>query len=64
MITGESSSDLQQEKYWGTALYGAAAKGEPEIVRFLLSATPIETAEHFGQSECLRILKDGFNNVI
>lgn len=70
-----SSSDLLLEGYWGTALHGAAAKGQAETVRFLLTKgarkdirnnagrTAMETAEYFGQVECASILNDDLKKI-
>lgn len=64
MIPEAYNPDWALEKYWGTALHGAAAKGEMACVEFLLSRgaktdvrngaglTPEQTAEHFEHKEC------------
>lgn len=69
-IPGPCGTEWDQEERWGTALHAAASQGEMDCVRFLLDRgarrdirnaagrTPIETAEHFEQLECVAALKE------
>lgn len=64
VIPEAENPDWGLEKEWGTALHGAAAKGEMACVEFLLSRgarsdirngaglTPEQTAENFEHKEC------------
>lgn len=69
VIPEAGNPDWALNEYWGTALHGAAAKGEMACVEFLLSRgartdirngaglTPEQTAEHFKHKECANALR-------
>lgn len=69
VIPEAGNPDWALGKGWGTALHGAAAKGEVECVKFLLcrgartdirngaGLTPEQTAEHFEHKECADALR-------
>lgn len=69
LIPEAENPDWALTEEWGTALHGAAAKGEVACVEFLLSRgartdirngagrTPEQTAQHFEHKECADILR-------
>lgn len=69
VIPEAENPDWALKEEWGTALHGAAAKGEMASVEFLLSkgartnirngagSTPEQTAEHFEHKECADALR-------
>lgn len=69
VIPEADNPDWVLKEEWGTALHGAAAKGEMACVEFLLSRgaradirngaglTPEQTAKHFGHKDCADALR-------
>ncbi|KAL1857082.1 hypothetical protein Daus18300_010425 [Diaporthe australafricana] len=69
VIPQAEDPDWARQEGWGTALHGAAAKGEMACVEFLLrrgartdvrngaGLTPEQTAEHFEHKECADALR-------